>query len=261
MRSCQAARAAPRLGGRRPTTLDLVMPAPSDLPTRIAAARRRIEAAAGVVGRHPDEIDLLLAVKTQSVDAVRAAIGAGATLLGHNRAQELVAVEPALADLPHSTHFIGRLQSNKVTKVVPLVTCVQTVDERTTAERLDRVAGTADRVLDVFVQVNTSGESTKSGVRPDYAVELAEIVGAQPHLHLRGFMTIGANHPDTEVVRASYERLALLRDEVLGSGAPGTGDARELSMGMSRDLEIAIAAGATMVRLGTAVFGPRPLVG
>ncbi|MEE6273007.1 YggS family pyridoxal phosphate-dependent enzyme [Georgenia sp. MJ206] len=228
-----------------------------DLSDRIAVARRRVADAAGVVGRDPGEIELLLAVKTQPVEVVRAAIAAGATLLGHNRAQELTAVEPGLADLPHATHFIGHLQSNKVAKVVPLVACVQSIDTPATAARLDRAASAAERVLDVFVQVNTSGEETKAGAAPAHAVELAEAVGRLGHLRLRGLMTIGANHPDTDVVRASYERLAALRDDVLGSRAPGTAEAHELSMGMSRDAEIAIAAGATMVRLGTSVFGER----
>src|SRR5690606_1150454 len=117
-----------------------------------------------------------LAVKTQPVDVVRAAIDAGATLLGHNRAQELTAVEPGLADLPHTTHFIGNLQSNKIAKVVPLVACVQSIDTLVTAQRLDRAAARAGRTLDVFVQVNTSGEATKAGVAPAHAVELAEAV-------------------------------------------------------------------------------------
>lgn len=228
-----------------------------DLPDRIAAARRRIDAAAGVVGRDPAEIDVLLAVKTQPVAVVRAAIAAGATLLGHNRAQELTAVEPGLTDLPHTTHFIGNLQSNKIAKVVPLVACVQSVDTPVTAERLDRAAARAGRTLDVFVQVNTSGEATKAGVAPAHAIELAEATGRLTHLRLRGLMTIGANSPDIDVVRASYERLAVLRDEVRRSGAPGTSEAHELSMGMSRDAELAVAAGATMVRLGTSVFGER----
>jgi len=230
----------------------------SELATRLSAVRERVAAAARVVGRDPGEVRLLLAVKAQPVDLVQDAIRAGATLLGHNRAQELVATAPGLVEYEHEMHFIGRLQSNKATKVVPLVTCVQSVDRFALAERLDRLAGNAGRVLDVFVQVNTSGEPTKAGVVPEGAVELAIGVGTLPHLRLRGLMTIGANSDDVDVVRASYEHLAQLRDDVVASGAPGTAEARELSMGMSGDLEIAVAAGATMVRVGTAVFGSRP---
>ncbi|GAA4287312.1 YggS family pyridoxal phosphate-dependent enzyme [Georgenia daeguensis] len=233
----------------------------------LAVVRRRIADAARVVGRDPSEVRLLLAVKTQPVAAIRAALDAGADLLGHNRAQELVATGPALAEAgvpPHEMHFIGHLQSNKVNQVLRWATCVQTVDTLRLAERLDAAAarrGAAEgdgAPLDVMVQVNTSGEATKAGVEPDRATELAIAVAALPHLRLRGFMTIGANSPDVDVVRDSYETLAAVRARVLAAGAPGTGEATELSMGMSGDLELAVAAGATMVRVGTAVFGARP---
>jgi pyridoxal phosphate enzyme (YggS family) len=235
----------------------------------LAAVRRRIADAAGAAGRDPAGVRLLLAVKTQPVAAIRAALDAGADLLGHNRAQELAATGPALAEHgtpTHEMHFIGHLQSNKVNQVLRWASCVQTVDTARLAERLDaavarRTAGRDDggaSPLDVMVQVNTSGEPTKAGVDPAGATELASAVGALPHLRLRGFMTIGANSPDVEVVRASYEALAQVREQVLAAGAPGTGEATDLSMGMSGDLEIAVAAGATMVRVGTAVFGARP---
>jgi len=224
---------------------------------RLARVRDRIAAAALSVGRDPVEVGLLLAVKTQTPAAVLAAIDAGARLLGHNRAQELLAMGPALAGAPHEMHFIGHLQSNKIHQVLPWVACVQSVDTPLLATRLDRAAGRAGRPLDVLVQVNTSGEATKSGVAPAHALDLAYAVGALPHLRLRGLMTIGANSPETDEVRASFERLAALREAVLASGATGTDRALELSMGMSGDLEHAIAAGSTMVRIGSAVFGPR----
>lgn len=229
----------------------------SDLSKRLVAVRERIATAARVVGREPDEVELLLSVKQQDAARVRHVVADGAHLLGHNREQELTAMAAELGNLPHEMHFIGHLQSNKAGKVVPLVSCVQSVGSFSLAERLDRLAGNAERILQVFIQVNTSEESTKGGIGVAEAHELAAGVGALPHLHLRGLMTIGANSPDVDVVRSSYERLALLRDEIAGSGAPGTSTAVELSMGMSQDLEIAIAAGATMVRVGTGVFGPR----
>lgn len=230
----------------------------SEVREALVAVRDRVARAARVVGRDPSDVQLLLAVKTLPADRVREAIDAGAGLLGHNRAQELVATAPGLAGLPHEMHFIGRLQSNKAGKVVPLVSCVQSVDSEALAERLDRLADREGRRLDVFVQANTSGEATKAGATPGDAVALAVAVGALPHLRLRGLMTIGARSDDVDIVRASYERLAALRDEVVASGAPGTAQAQELSMGMSTDLELAVAAGATMVRVGTAVFGARP---
>jgi PLP dependent protein len=226
------------------------------VPDAFARVRARVDAAARAAGRDPAEVALLLAVKTVPAARVRAAIVAGGTLLGHNRAQELTAGEPALTDLAHTTHFIGHLQSNKVNQVTRWVDCVQTVDTLALAERLDR--SRADRPLDVLVQVNTSGEETKSGVAPAAAPDLAAAVAALPALRLRGFMTIGANSPDAGRVRASYDALAQVRAEVAAAGAPGTEAATELSMGMSGDLEPAIAAGATIVRVGSAVFGSRP---
>ena len=223
----------------------------------LARTRSRVAAAARASGRDPAEIDLLLAVKRQPVDAVREAVAAGASLLGHNRAQELLQMAPQLADVPHEMHFIGHLQSNKVNQILPWVTCVQSVDSPALAQRLDRAAERAQRVLDVFVQVNTSAEATKFGVGVADAVPTAHAVASLPNLRLRGLMTIGAHTSDTAVVRASFDRLTELRHALLASGAPGTGQARELSMGMSADLEVAIAAGSTMVRVGSDVFGPR----
>ena len=223
----------------------------------VANIRMRIDRAAEAAGR-TDPVRLLLAVKTVQVQRIREALATGERLIGHNRAQELRAVEPELTDVAHESHFIGHLQSNKVNQVMAWADCVQSVDSLRLAERLDRAAATRGRRLDVLIQVNTSGEETKAGTDPSGAVALAEQVAALEHLHLRGFMTIGANTADEATVRAGYSALAQLRDQVADSGEPGTERATELSMGMSGDLEIAIAAGATMVRVGTGVFGARP---
>ncbi|WP_163544762.1 YggS family pyridoxal phosphate-dependent enzyme [Occultella kanbiaonis] len=230
----------------------------SDDVAGLARVRERIDAAALANGRAAVDVQLLLAVKTVDATRIRALLEAsGTTLIGQNRAQELTATEPDLVGVAHSSHFIGHLQSNKVNAVLRWVDCVQSVDKTRLAERLDRAAAARGRDLDVFVQVNTSGEPTKAGVHPDEATDLAAVVGGLEHLRLRGFMTIGANSPETARVRASYDALARVRDQVSSSGLPGTAAARELSMGMSRDLEVAIAAGATMVRVGTGVFGAR----
>jgi pyridoxal phosphate enzyme (YggS family) len=234
-----------------------------DVEAALAGVRARIAAAARDAGRDPSTIELLLAVKTVSPPRIRAAIAAGGTVLGHNRAQELAATEPELVDLPHQVHFIGHLQSNKINQVLRWVTCVQTVDSESLARRLDRARaralddGAGAGRLDVLVQVNTSGEDTKSGVEPSAAAGLVGYLASLPALRLRGFMTIGANSSDLGRVRASYDALREVRDAVVGSGEPGTAAADQLSMGMSGDLEIAVAAGATMVRVGSAVFGAR----
>lgn len=232
----------------------------SDIATRWRAALRRVADACGVVGRDPRDVSVLAAVKTQDSASVVELLRAGCTLLGENRAQELIPHRAELARLwpaPFEMHFIGHLQSNKVNQVVPRVDCVQSVDGLALARRLGAAAERLDRELAVFVQVNPSGEPTKSGAAVEQAVDLACEVAALPGLRLRGLMSIGAHSPDLGAVRASHEAMAELSAQLLASGAPGTGGARELSMGMSGDLELAIAAGSTMVRLGTALFGPR----
>ena len=223
----------------------------------LAAVHGRIADAAHAVGRNPSDVRLLLAAKGAPTGVVRAAVDAGATLLGENRGQELTAHAPELADRA-TFHLIGRLQSNKVNAALDWVACVQSVADADLAERLSRRCQALGRDLDVMIQVNVTGEPTKQGTTPDDAARLAEQVGSLPGLHLTGFMTIGALSPDPAAVRAGYALLRKVRDGVVGSGRPGTGAARELSMGMSGDLELAIAEGATMVRVGTAVFGVRP---
>lgn len=234
------------------------MPTPdAALAERIRAVRARVDEAARAVHRDPGEVRLLLATKTLPNGVVRAAVEAGATLLGENRVQELVAHAPAIADLSPTFHLIGHLQSNKVNAALDWVACVQTVDSHRLAERLSRRCVAVDRDLEVMVQVNVSGETSKYGTAPDDAAALAAEVATLPRLRLVGFMTIGANSRDTAAVRAGYRRLREIRDAVVAGGSAGTEGAHELSMGMSGDLELAVAEGATIVRVGTAVFGPR----
>ncbi|MGY4645645.1 YggS family pyridoxal phosphate-dependent enzyme [Cellulomonas sp. URHB0016] len=233
---------------------------------RLVAVRERIERAASAAGRPSGQVRLLLATKTMPAAVVRAAVEADAALraaddrlapvlVGENRVQELVAKGPELADLAPTTHLIGPLQSNKVNAALRWAGCIESVESLDLARRLSTRAGT--RRMDVCVQVNVSGETTKHGVPPDAAADLAISVAALDGVRLVGFMTVGANSSDAAAVRAGYALLRQVRDEVLASGAPGTTDARELSMGMSRDFEAAVAEGATIVRVGTAVFGSR----
>ncbi len=242
----------------------------SGLAERLARVRSRIAAAESAAGRTPGSVRLLLATKTQDAATVRAALladmaatatTAGAArrvLLGENRVQELVAKAPELADLAPALHVIGPVQSNKVNAALRWATCVQSVDSPALADRLARRCADTDRALDVMVQVNVSGEPTKHGAAPAEALEVVRAVTGHDRLRLRGFMTVGANTADERAVRAGYALLRDLRDKVAGSGEAGTAAAVELSMGMSRDLEAAVAEGATVVRVGTAVFGARP---
>lgn len=235
------------------------LPDAGQVAAALAAARRRVDEAAQAAGRDPAEVRILLATKTMPLEVVRHAVRAGARLLGENRVQELEAKAPGLADLAPELHVIGHLQSNKVAAALRWASCVQSVDTVQLAEKLSRRCVADERTLEVMVQVNVSGEPTKSGVDAPGALGLAREVALLPALTLTGFMTIGARSTDHAVVRAGFAALRHVRDEVLASGAPGTAQARELSMGMSSDLEDAVGAGATVVRLGTAVFGPRPV--
>lgn len=233
-------------------------PGPRSVADRLAATRARVSSAALAAGRDPAEVRVLLATKTLPGEVVRAAVEAGGSLLGENRVGELVAHAAALAGLDAEVHLIGHLQSNKVAALLSpelaQVACVQSVHAAALAERLSRRCATLGRDLDVMVQVNVSGETSKQGVAPGAAAELATHVAGLPHLHLVGFMTVGLNSPDADAVRAGYARLQAIRDAVVRD----LPDARQLSMGMSGDLELAVAEGATIVRVGSAVFGPRP---
>ncbi|MBO3084817.1 YggS family pyridoxal phosphate-dependent enzyme [Cellulomonas fengjieae] len=229
---------------------------------RLARVRLRVAVAAQEAGRDPRDVRLLLATKTQPADLVREALAADARaraddpaatalLVGENRVQELVAKGPELAGFA-DVHLIGPLQSNKVNAALRWASCIESLASLDLAQRLSaRTTGP----LDVYVQVNVSGEPTKHGVAPEQAVELATAVAALPRLRVAGLMTVGARSADPAVVRSGYALLRGLRDELVASG---TRTATELSMGMSGDLELAVAEGATLVRVGSAVFGPRP---
>jgi PLP dependent protein len=211
---------------------------------RLAAVRERMTAAARRADRDPGSIRLVAVSKTQPVEAVREAVTAGQTLFGENRAQELVAKSDAVTA---EWHFIGHLQTNKVRQVVGRATLIHGVDSLGLAEEIARRGGSA-----VLVQVNTSGEGSKSGVDPADALRLCEDVARL--CDLRGLMTIPAPSEDPADSRPAFR---LLREMAAEGRAKGLA-LDELSMGMSQDFEVAIEEGATLVRLGTILFGPRP---
>jgi pyridoxal phosphate enzyme (YggS family) len=227
-----------------------------DIADRLARVRQRVADAEAAAGRPSGSVKVLLATKTQPAELVAAAFAmpqSAGMLRGENRVQELVAKGPALAGLAVPTHLIGPLQSNKINAALRWVDAVESVADLDLARALaSRLA--PERILEVMIQVNVSGEPTKSGAVPRDAAELACAVAEIPRLRVTGFMTIGANTPDQDEVRRGYALLRAIRDQVVNDGVR---TATELSMGMSGDLEAAIAEGATIVRVGTAVFGPR----
>ena len=224
---------------------------------RLQRVSAEIGRAAADAGRDAAGVRLLLATKTQPAERISTVLRAGYSLLGENRVQEVVAKAAELAAFPHEMHFIGHLQANKINQLLDHINCLQTLDSTELAGRLDSRLESRDRQLDVLIQVNVSGEASKSGVTPDRALELVAEVARFSRLTVRGFMTIGLNSPDTSAVRAGYRQLAELRDSAVAQRVPGAENATELSMGMSGDFAAAIAEGATMVRLGSAVFGQR----
>jgi pyridoxal phosphate enzyme (YggS family) len=221
---------------------------------RLQAVKSRIAAACAAAGRDPRDIVLVAVSKTFPAAAVRAAHAAGQRDFGENHAQEAATKIEALADLALVWHFIGPIQSNKTRLVAERCAWVHSIDRLKIAERLSAQRPEALPPLQACIQVNVSGEATKSGVAPDEAPALARAVAALPRLRLRGLMTIPEPTDDPALQRRRFESLRALKDRLVGGGLA----LDTLSMGMSDDLEAAVAAGATMVRVGTAIFGVRP---
>jgi hypothetical protein len=205
----------------------------------------------------------MLATKTVSAVRFAAAFRAGAALIGENRVQEALAKRQQLAAEDSQAaeaitwHMIGHLQTNKIKLALRFASCVQSIDRASLVDKLQNRLAQEGRALDVFVQVNTSGEASKFGVAPRDASALIRHLQRAERLRLRGLMTIGRLGATPEAARPSFAMLRALRDQLLAEGTLHFGQA-ELSMGMSADFEIAIEEGATLVRVGSAIFGERP---
>lgn len=232
-------------------------PASDELRERLAEVRRRIDESARRAGREAAEIKLIAVTKTHPPEVVRRAIQAGASDLGENRVQEADEKIAELGQRSARWHLIGHLQANKARRAVALFDLIHSLDSTSLARRLDRLCEEAGRdVLPVLIQVDLGNETTKSGVSEKELPELIEVVGACGRLRLTGLMTLPPFFEDAELVRPFFRRLRKMRDalserEVFGAGRG------ELSMGMTNDYEVAIEEGATLVRVGTAIFGER----
>lgn len=225
----------------------------TSIASKLQHVRARIATACQQAGRSVEDVTLLAVSKTFGADAVRAAAAAGQRAFGENYVQEAADKIASLRDLPLEWHCIGPLQSNKTRPVAEQFDWVHTVDRLKIAERLSAQRPETLAPLNVCLQVNIDGGPTKSGVAPHEALALARAVAALPRLRLRGLMTIPEPAADFEAARAVHARTRALFDQL---NAEGLG-LDTLSMGMSADLEAAIAAGSTLVRVGTAVFGSR----
>ena len=229
----------------------------TDLAGNLRDVRERIDAAALAAGRDPASVALLAVSKTFPADDVRALAALGQRDFGENRAQELLGKAGELTDLPLRWHFIGQLQRNKAAAVARLGAVVHTVDRPSLARTLDAAGRDGERPVDVLVQVDLGGAAgeiaARGGAAPDDVANLADLVASSAGLRLRGLMAVA---PRGEDPGPAFERLAVLSERVRADH-PG---AVELSAGMSGDLESAVAAGATVVRVGTALFGDRRLL-
>jgi len=227
---------------------------------RLTAVRERIAAASGRAGRDPRSVTLVAVSKFHPVSAIEEAYAAGQRHFGENRVQEAEEKKGLLAALlraqdPLRLELIGALQSNKVRKAVTAVSRIQSVDSADLGVRVGRIAVELGLVMPVLVQVDLAGEVTKSGVREDELPSALEALRGVPGISVDGLMAIPPFLEDPEKVRPYFRRLRELRDEAVASGLLAHG---ELSMGMSHDFETAIEEGATIVRVGTAIFGERP---
>lgn len=228
-----------------------------EIRANLAAVRARVDAACGAAGRHPGDVRLLPVSKTVAIPALRSAVEAGITSFGENKVQEARLKAEALADLPVSWSVIGHLQTNKAKYVARFASEFQALDSLKVAAALDERLQAEGRALDVFVQVNTSNEESKYGLPPEEVERFVAELPAFSTLKVRGLMTLAVFTQDEAQVRTCFQLLRGLRDR-LRDTAPAGIALDELSMGMSGDFEWAIAEGATVVRVGQAIFGRRP---
>jgi len=224
----------------------------------LEAVQDRIASACLRAGREPSTVRLLPVSKTVPSDRIRRAFRAGCRALGENKVQEVREKAERLADLPIEWSVIGHLQTNKAKYVARFASEFQALDSLKVAEALDRRLQIEGRALDVFVQVNTSGEASKYGLPPESVPEFVRHLPAFGALRVKGLMTLALLSSEPERVRHCFRRLRDLRDHLRDITPDGVG-LDELSMGMSGDFEIAIEEGATVVRVGQAIFGRRPL--
>jgi pyridoxal phosphate enzyme (YggS family) len=224
-----------------------------DLKDRYPEVKERIESALARAGRADEELTIIAVTKTFPAEVAKAAYEIGIEEIGENKAQELIQKHASLQEMPIRWHFIGHLQTNKVRRILPIATLIHSLDTVHLAKRIEEVAAETDRQVDLLIQVNTSGEETKYGIEPTELEAFLDAIRGYSHLAIRGLMTLGPWTDDEDAIRTAFRLLydlsLRLRKQIPEAGF--------LSMGMSGDFEIAIEEGATHVRLGTVLFGPR----
>jgi len=228
----------------------------SYIAANLADVRQRLQKAAAEAGRRPHDVRLLAVSKTFGLEHVRAAAAAGQEDFGENRVQEALQKIEGSTDLKIRWHLIGPLQSNKVRKAVPRISAIHSVDSLRLLDAIDAAATTAGTTPELLVQIDLAGEATKHGAPPAEAMDIVRAAARCRSAHCVGLMTIPPFFEDPEHARPYFAQLSDVRTTLLKEGLdPAL--LRELSMGMSHDFEIAVQEGATIVRLGTAIFGKR----
>lgn len=223
----------------------------------ITHIKQRIKNACEKCGRNPNEVKLLMATKTIDAEQIKEAIATGETLIGENKVQELRDKYEALKNIPHTKHFIGHLQTNKIKDVLKCNTdCIQSIDRVELAEKLQQKLILENKTIDVLIQVNTSYEESKFGIEPEKTLDLIKKIAQFDRIKVKGLMTIGIFSEDENAIRKCFKLLKTIQNQIITENIPNV-EMQELSMGMSEDLEIAIEEGSTIIRVGTAIFGQR----
>ena len=227
----------------------------TDTALNVAEAFKNISAAAEKAGRDPSEVRLMAVTKTVSPDKINESIESGITLLGENRVQELLEKYESY-DKRAEIHFIGSLQTNKVKYIVDKVTMIESVDSIKLAEEIEKRCSKIDKIMDILLEVNIADEESKSGFSVDEIIAASEKINDFPHLRLRGLMTIGRFGAEIEETRQYFAKMRNLLVDIKSKNIDNI-YINILSMGMSSDYELAVAEGATIVRIGRGLFGER----
>ncbi|RMD91555.1 MAG: YggS family pyridoxal phosphate-dependent enzyme [Calditrichaeota bacterium] len=223
----------------------------------IEKVKEIISRACARVGRNPEEVLVVAVTKNVEVPRILEAIEAGIQVIGENRVQEALPKYQIIGNQV-SWHMIGHLQTNKVKKALQFADMIQSVDSLHLAHELQKQAEKVNRDVDILIEVNTSGEPTKFGFKPEETLSAIEEISRYPRLHIKGLMTIGAFLPDPEQVRPCFVLLRQLKEQLVQKNLPAV-EMKYLSMGMTDDFEVAIEEGSNMVRIGRAIFGERPV--
>jgi hypothetical protein len=227
-----------------------------EIATSLAAVRQRLARAIERAGRLPSSARLVAISKTRPAEDVRAAFDAGQVDFGENRVQEALEKIGATSDIPIAWHLVGHLQTNKARRAAVSFACIHSIDSAEVLKRVDAAAAEAGRRTELLVQVDLAGEATKHGAPADTWMSVFEAAAGCRAARVTGLMLLPPFTPDPEDARPYFRRLRALRDALAGRGVPPE-MLRELSMGMSHDFEVAVEEGATMIRVGTAIFGER----